>query len=37
VLSAGFGSLFASGILTGMQGKLGQSAWRREAFVSVVR
>lgn len=28
VLSAGFGSLFASGILTGMQGKLGQSAWR---------
>ncbi|KAG2347447.1 MFS general substrate transporter [Suillus weaverae] len=28
VLSAGFGSLFASGILTGMQGKLGQAAWR---------
>ncbi|KAG1854199.1 major facilitator superfamily domain-containing protein [Suillus subalutaceus] len=28
LLSAGFGSLFASGILTGMQGKLGQSAWR---------
>ncbi|KAG1781983.1 major facilitator superfamily domain-containing protein [Suillus placidus] len=28
VLSAGFGSLFASGILTTMQGKLGQAAWR---------
>ncbi|KAG1824367.1 major facilitator superfamily domain-containing protein [Suillus subaureus] len=33
VLSAGFGSLFASGILTGMQGKLGQSAWRRETWL----
>ncbi|KAG2347438.1 sugar transporter [Suillus weaverae] len=29
VLSAGFGSLFASGILTRMQGKLGQAAWRK--------
>ncbi|KAG2159178.1 major facilitator superfamily domain-containing protein [Suillus bovinus] len=28
VLSAGFGSFFASGILTGMQGKLGQAGWR---------
>ncbi|KAG2369184.1 major facilitator superfamily domain-containing protein [Suillus spraguei] len=28
VLSAGFGSLFASGILTGMQGQLGQASWR---------
>ncbi|KAG1746412.1 major facilitator superfamily domain-containing protein [Suillus lakei] len=28
VLSAGFGSLLASGILTGMQGILGQVAWR---------
>lgn len=28
VLSAGFGSLFASGILTGMKGKLGQAGWR---------
>ncbi|KAG1746417.1 major facilitator superfamily domain-containing protein [Suillus lakei] len=28
VLSAGFGSLFASGILTGMEGKLLQAAWR---------
>ncbi|KAG1781975.1 major facilitator superfamily domain-containing protein [Suillus placidus] len=27
VLSAGFGSLFGSGILKGMQGKLGQAAW----------
>ncbi|KAG2748162.1 MFS general substrate transporter [Suillus brevipes Sb2] len=28
VISAGFGSLFASGILTSMQGVLGQAAWR---------
>ncbi|KAG0708676.1 major facilitator superfamily domain-containing protein [Suillus ampliporus] len=28
VLSFGFGALFASGILQGMQGKLGQAAWR---------
>jgi len=28
VLASGFGSVFASGILTGMQGKLGQAAWR---------
>ncbi|KAG0708668.1 major facilitator superfamily domain-containing protein [Suillus ampliporus] len=28
VLSFGFGTLFASGILQGMQGKLGQAAWR---------
>ncbi|KAG1746380.1 major facilitator superfamily domain-containing protein [Suillus lakei] len=28
VLSSGFGSVFASGILSGMQGKLGQAAWR---------
>ncbi|KAG2137318.1 major facilitator superfamily domain-containing protein [Suillus cothurnatus] len=28
VLAAGFGAVFASGILTGMQGKLGQAAWR---------
>ncbi|KAG2153238.1 major facilitator superfamily domain-containing protein [Suillus clintonianus] len=28
VLSAGFGALIASGILSGMQGKLGQAAWR---------
>ncbi|KAG1772091.1 major facilitator superfamily domain-containing protein [Suillus occidentalis] len=27
MFSAGFGSLFASGILTGMQGKLGQAGW----------
>lgn len=28
VLASGFGSVFASGILTGMQGKLGQAGWR---------
>ncbi|KAG1854211.1 major facilitator superfamily domain-containing protein [Suillus subalutaceus] len=28
VLASGFGAVFASGILTGMQGKLGQAAWR---------
>ncbi|KAG0708667.1 major facilitator superfamily domain-containing protein [Suillus ampliporus] len=28
VLSAGFGALFASGILQGMPGKLSQAAWR---------
>ncbi|KAG1739088.1 major facilitator superfamily domain-containing protein [Suillus paluster] len=28
VLSAGFGAVFASGILSGMQGTLGQAAWR---------
>ncbi|KIK35102.1 hypothetical protein CY34DRAFT_96688 [Suillus luteus UH-Slu-Lm8-n1] len=33
VLSAGFGSLFASGILTSMQGVLGQAAWRRETWL----
>lgn len=33
VLASGFGSVFASGILTGMQGKLGQAAWRQETFV----
>ncbi|KAG2153240.1 major facilitator superfamily domain-containing protein [Suillus clintonianus] len=33
VLSAGFGAAFASGILSGMQGKLGQAAWRRETVV----
>jgi MFS family permease len=29
-ISSGFGALIASGILQGMQGKLGQAAWRRE-------
>ncbi|KIK44076.1 hypothetical protein CY34DRAFT_11321 [Suillus luteus UH-Slu-Lm8-n1] len=33
VISAGFGSLFASGILTNMQGVLGQAAWRRELWL----
>ncbi|KAG1772131.1 major facilitator superfamily domain-containing protein [Suillus occidentalis] len=33
VISAGFGSLFASGILTSMQGVLGQAAWRRETWL----
>ncbi|KAG0703529.1 major facilitator superfamily domain-containing protein [Suillus ampliporus] len=33
VLSAGFGALFASGIIQGMQGKLGQAAWRREKTI----
>ncbi|KAG1781985.1 major facilitator superfamily domain-containing protein [Suillus placidus] len=28
VLASGFGAVFASGILTAMQGKLGQAAWR---------
>ena len=28
IISNAFGSLFASGILDGMQGKLGQAAWR---------
>ncbi|KAG1746407.1 major facilitator superfamily domain-containing protein [Suillus lakei] len=28
VLASGFGAVFASGILTGMEGKLGQAAWR---------
>ncbi|KAG0708677.1 MFS general substrate transporter [Suillus ampliporus] len=33
VLSAGFGALFASGILQGMPGKLGQAGWRREKII----
>ncbi|KAG2369187.1 major facilitator superfamily domain-containing protein [Suillus spraguei] len=32
MISAGFGSLFASGILTGMQGQLGQASWKRETW-----
>ncbi|KAG2369568.1 MFS general substrate transporter [Suillus spraguei] len=34
VLASGFGAVFASGILTGMQGKLGQAAWRQETLIS---
>ncbi|KAG0697554.1 major facilitator superfamily domain-containing protein, partial [Suillus ampliporus] len=33
VLSSAFGPLFASGILQGMQGKLGQATWRREKTI----
>ncbi|KAG1878784.1 major facilitator superfamily domain-containing protein [Suillus subluteus] len=33
VLASGFGAVFASGILTGMQGKLGQAAWRQETWL----
>ncbi|KAG1794437.1 major facilitator superfamily domain-containing protein [Suillus plorans] len=33
VLSTAFGSLFASGVLTGMQGILGQAGWRRDTWL----
>ncbi|KAG0692559.1 major facilitator superfamily domain-containing protein [Suillus ampliporus] len=33
ILSFAFGSLIASGILSSMQGKLGQAAWRRETWL----
>jgi MFS family permease len=35
LISNAFGSLMASSILSGMQGKLGHAAWRSVAFVQV--